>query len=59
MRFLCFLAYLLGFRRILLLTLILMAIAIVQRHASALRQLVAPMRASITRVLPGVRDRPH
>jgi hypothetical protein len=38
MRFLCFVAYLIGFRRILLLVLILMAIAIVQHHASALRQ---------------------
>jgi hypothetical protein len=42
MRFLCVVAYLIGFRRILLLTLILMAIAIVQHHASELRHLVAP-----------------
>jgi hypothetical protein len=46
MRILCFVAYLIGFRRILLLVLILMAIAIVQRHASALRQLAAPMRSA-------------
>lgn len=48
MRFLCFVAYLIGFRRILLLVLILMAIAIVQRPAPALRQLAAPMRATPT-----------
>ena len=43
MRFFCFVAYLIGFRRILLLVLILMAIAIVQHHRSELRQLAAPM----------------
>ena len=32
MRFFCFVAYLIGFRRILLLVLILMAIAIAQHH---------------------------
>ena len=32
MRFLCFVAYLIGFRRILLLVLVLMAIAIAQHH---------------------------
>ena len=48
MRFLCFVAYLIGFRRILLLALILMAIAVVQRHAAALRQLAAPMRSTPT-----------
>ena len=48
MRFLCFVAYLIGPRRILFLVLILMAIAIGQRHASALRELAAPMRSTPT-----------
>jgi hypothetical protein len=48
MRFLCFVAYLIGPRRILFLVLILMAIAIVQRHASELRELAAPMRSTPT-----------
>jgi hypothetical protein len=46
MRFLCFLSYLIGFRRILLLTLILMAIAIVQQHASEIRQFAASIRST-------------
>jgi hypothetical protein len=46
MRFLFFVAYLIGPRRILFLVLILMAIAIVQRHAPALRQLAAPIRST-------------
>jgi hypothetical protein len=45
MRFLCFVAYLIDFRRKAFLVLILIAIAVVQRHGSALRQLAAPMRA--------------
>jgi hypothetical protein len=45
MRFLCFVAYLIGFRRILLLVLILMAIAIVQHHASEIRHFATPMRS--------------
>lgn len=44
MRFLCFVAYLIGFRRILLLVVILMAIAIAQHHAPAFRRLATPMR---------------
>jgi len=47
MKFLCFVAYLIGFRRILLLTLILMALAIAQHHASELRRMIpVPMRST-------------
>jgi hypothetical protein len=52
MRFLCFVAYLIGPRRILFLVFILMAIAIVQRNASASRQLAAPMRSTPTAPQP-------
>ena len=44
MRFLCFVAYLIGFRRILLLVLILMAIAIAQHHKRCVAAVSPPTR---------------
>ena len=44
MRFLCFVAYLIGFRRILLLVLVLMAIAIAQHHKRCVAAGNPPMR---------------
>ena len=44
MRFFCFVAYLIGFRRILLLVLILMAIAIAQHHKRCIAAVSPPTR---------------
>ena len=49
MRFLCLVAYLIGFRRILLLVLVLMAIAIAQHHkrcVAAVSPLMRPTAAA-------------
>ena len=44
MRFFCFVAYLIGFRRILLLVLVLMAVAIAQRHKRCVAAVSPPTR---------------
>ena len=44
MRFFCLVAYLIGFRRILLLVLVLMAIAIAQHHKRCVAAVSPPMR---------------
>src|SRR4051812_26318496 len=44
MRFICFVAYLIGFRRILLLMLVLMAIAIAQHHNRCVTAVSPPTR---------------